>query len=101
DRIARYHLARTPIGEVLGYDDPDDDDAARRLAHRTRQRLLDDGYGATLNELAAALTPYCDARQARRLAQLVESAYRHDARAGLRPTEFVRIVETERIEDPS
>lgn len=101
DRIARYHVARTPVGEAVGFGDPGDDAEARRLAHRIRQRLLRDGYGATLDSLAQKLVPACDAREARRLMQLVESAFRYDDRATLRPTDFARLVEAERIEDPT
>jgi ATP-dependent exoDNAse (exonuclease V) beta subunit len=101
DRIARYHVAKTPVGEAVGYRDPEDGAAARRLAHRFRERLLRDGYGATLDALARALRPSCGERDARRLAQLVELALRYDARATLRPTDFVRLVEAERVEDPT
>lgn len=101
DRIARYHVAKTPVGEAVGYRDPEDDVAARRLAEQLRDRLLRDGYGRTLNELAEKLLPSCGERDARRLMQLVEFAYRYDPRATLRPTDFVRLVEAERIEDPT
>jgi ATP-dependent helicase/nuclease subunit A len=43
----------------------------------------------------------CDARELRRLGQLVEAAYRYDASATLRPAEFVTLVESERVEDPT
>lgn len=101
DRIARYHVAKTPVGEVMGYRDPEDGAAARRLAHRLRERLLRDGYAATLDALARDLRPACSERDIRRLAQLVELAIRYDARATLRPTDFVRVVEAERVEDPT
>src|SRR5690606_37602631 len=39
-------------------------------------------------------------RERRRLRQLVELAYRHDARSTLRPVDFVRLAELERVEDP-
>ena len=101
DRIARYHVAKTPVGEVVGYRDPGDGAAARRVAHRLRERLVRDGYAATLDALARDLRPSCDERDARRLGQLVELAIRYDARATLRPTDFVRLVEAERVEDPT
>ncbi len=101
DRIARYHVAKTPVGEAVGYRDPGDGGGARRLAQRFRERLLRDGYGATLNDLAGRLLPACGERDRRRLMQLVELAYRYDPRATLRPTDFVRVVESERIEDPT
>src|SRR5690606_13408454 len=38
DRIARYHVAKTPLGELVGYTDPRDGAGTRRLAERTRRR---------------------------------------------------------------
>jgi ATP-dependent helicase/nuclease subunit A len=101
DRVARYHVAETPVGEIVDLRDYDDDAAARRVAHVLRRRLLDDGYGGTLEEIARQLGGECSARDRRRLAQLAEMGYRYDSRATLRTTDFVRLVETERVEDPT
>jgi ATP-dependent exoDNAse (exonuclease V) beta subunit len=101
DRIARYHVAKTPLGEVVGLLDHEDRAAAERAAHRLRARLLEDGYGRTLDGLARRIAGACDARDRRRLGQLVELGFRYDARATLRPTDFVSMVEAERVEDPT
>jgi ATP-dependent exoDNAse (exonuclease V) beta subunit len=101
DRVARYHVARTPLGEVVGLRDHQDGAGARRVAHRLRRQLLENGYGRTLDELAAKLEDACDARDRRRLAQLAEMGFRYDARATLRTTDFVRLVEAEKVEDPT
>lgn len=101
DRIARYTVARTPVGALVDFTDPSDDRAARRLAHRVRGQLLVDGYGATIGAWAEALEPACTPREARRLRQLVELAFRHEPQATLRAMDFIRWVETERVEDPT
>nr|MDQ3387886.1 PD-(D/E)XK nuclease family protein [Gemmatimonadota bacterium] len=101
DRILRYHVARTPFGEVLGFTDPADGPGARRLAHRLRRRLMQEGYGRTVAALARQVEGFCDARELRRLAQLGEMAFRYDEAATLRPGDFVRLVEAERVEDPT
>ncbi|MFW6078642.1 MAG: UvrD-helicase domain-containing protein [Gemmatimonadota bacterium] len=101
DRIARYHVARSPVGEAVGFTDHEDDAAARRHAHSIRRDLLRHGYGATLTALARGVAPDCDARQLRRLGQLVELGFRYDDEATLRPMDFVRRVEAERVEDPT
>jgi ATP-dependent exoDNAse (exonuclease V) beta subunit len=101
DRIARYHVARTPLGEVVGLVDHDDRGAAERAAHGLRRRLLEDGYGRTLDALARRIAGACDARDRRRLGQLAELGFRYDARAALRTTDFVSLVESERVEDPT
>jgi ATP-dependent helicase/nuclease subunit A len=101
DRIARYLVGTTPLAEVVGFHNWDDDRAARRVAHRTRAQLVEQGYGATLAGIVDRLGDACDARERRRLAQLVELAFRYDDDATLRPADFVRLVREERVEDPS
>jgi ATP-dependent helicase/nuclease subunit A len=101
DRIARYHVAKTPLGAAVGLVDHDDDRAARRLGERLRAELVEDGYGRTLARIAERVRDRCDAREARRLDQLVELGFRYDAGATLRVTDFVALVESERVEAPT
>jgi ATP-dependent helicase/nuclease subunit A len=98
-RVARYHVARSPLGDVLGFTTHDSDAAACALASRMRAHIVEDGYGATIAELAARVADACDARERRRLAQLVELAFRYDEQATLRTRDFVAFVETQRVED--
>jgi ATP-dependent helicase/nuclease subunit A len=112
DRISRYHVATTRVGAAVGLTDYSDRDATAKVSKEIRRRLVDDGYGPTLDELACTLAPACDPRDRRRLRQLVERAYRHDAEGvpqtgapappdlRLRPSDFVHTVARERIEDP-
>jgi ATP-dependent exoDNAse (exonuclease V) beta subunit len=100
DSIARYHVARTPVGEALGWRESANAAGARRLAASFRRRLLEDGYGHTLGWLVPRLAPACDARDLRRLGQLTEMGFRFDPGASLRPMDFVRRVASERVEDP-
>ena len=101
DRTARYHVARTPLGEVVGFTDYEEEHAARALAYRVRARLLREGYGPALANWVHELAPRCDAREVLRLLQLVELGHRWDERPTLRPTDFTRYVERESVEDPS
>ncbi len=102
DTIQRYHAARTPIGASVGFVDHGDDEAAHRTAASVRRRLLTEGYGRTLSGWARALCEAraVDRRDVGRLLQLVELGYRWDERPTLRPGDFVRYVESERMEDP-
>jgi ATP-dependent exoDNAse (exonuclease V) beta subunit len=103
DGLARYHVARTPVGEAVGFTDEGRDDLAWRVSHRFRRRLLDVGYGRTLSELGERLRDACDDREWRRLRRLVELGYRWDDRlsgGGLRVDDFVRLAEAERAESP-
>ena len=101
DRVARYHVARSPLGSVVEMSDPDDHGAAARAGRRIRVELVNRGYGATVDLLAKGVADACDARERRRLGQLVEMAHRYEDRATLRPGDFVRLVESERVEDPT
>ncbi|MEX2467685.1 MAG: UvrD-helicase domain-containing protein [Gemmatimonadota bacterium] len=98
---ALYHVARSPLGEVVGLRDHRDRAAARIVADRVRRRLVADGYGATLAAWVRELAPHCDEREVLRLLQLVELGHRWDERATLRPGDFVRYVAREPVEDPS
>jgi ATP-dependent exoDNAse (exonuclease V) beta subunit len=101
DRLARYHVATTPLGEVVGLWDSDDAEAARAIASRTRIQLLTGGYGPTLAKWVDELAPCCDAREVQRLLQLVDLGHRWDERPTLRTTDFTRYVASESVEDPS
>lgn len=99
--LAAYHVARSPLGAVVGLVDERDDAVVHGVVRKIRTSLLSDGYGETISRLARQLAPMCDAREARRLGQLAELAHRYDSDATLRPGDFVRYVETVRVEDPA
>lgn len=101
DRLARYHVAQSPVGEVVEYTTHQAGAEANRLARRIRGRLMRDGYGATLDGWIRGLEPACDERERARLLQLVELGFLWDGQRTLRPGDFVRFVEGQRVEDPS
>ncbi len=103
DSIAAYHIAHSPLGRILRFPPAHDDrEAVARFAARVRARLIEDGYGAMIGDVAAMLAPSCDRREARRLSQLAEFGHRYDdSGATLRPADFIRLVEATRVEDPA
>ncbi|MGD2124340.1 MAG: UvrD-helicase domain-containing protein, partial [Gemmatimonadota bacterium] len=101
NRLARYHVAHTPVGELVEYTDHQAGAEANRLARRIRGQLLRDGYGVTLDRWAKALDSSCDTLERARLLQLVELGFGYDADRTLRPGDFVRLVEKQGVEDPS
>jgi ATP-dependent helicase/nuclease subunit A len=101
DLLARYHVAKTPVGEAIGFEAFESDAGADEVAHDIRRRLVLGGYGRTLAWLEARIAGACSARERRRMAQLVELAFRYDDRATLRISDFLRLVESERVEDPT
>lgn len=99
--IARFHVARSPLGVLLGWTDYADDAAASRLSAQIRDRLAAHGFGPSVTQWSRQLATSCDAREARRLVQLVELAYRHDETGGSRPMEFVDLLDATEREDPT
>jgi len=101
DRAARFHVAHSPLGAMLGLADHEDDGRAAGLAEEIRRRLADDGYGPTLYAWARGLAATCDRRDLKRLTQLVEMAYAYDPSATTRADDFVRMVRQKKVEDPT
>ena len=101
DTVARFHVASSPLGRLLEYQDYRDEPAAARLSHDLRRRLLAEGYGATQFQLAGLLAPICDERDRSRLTQLVELAYQYQADSTLRSDDLIALVEAQRVPDPS
>ncbi len=99
DTIARYHVARSPLGPAVGFTSHEDRDAARRLSSEVRRSLVADGYGACLYRWTTGVAASCDARDLRRLLKLVELGYEYDRDATLRPTDFVARVQQKRVPD--
>lgn len=101
DRVARFHVASSPLGGIVGFTNHDRDGEAQRLSLQVRQSLLSRGYGGTVDRWARPLAADCDDRDANRLLQLVELAYRYEPEATLRTRDFIALVEGQRVEDPS
>ncbi|MEX2672758.1 MAG: UvrD-helicase domain-containing protein [Phycisphaeraceae bacterium] len=99
DTISRFHVATTPLGEVLDFTDHHSHRAAAQLAADIRQQLLVEGYGQTLHQLTQRLAPHCDQRDLARLLQLVELGCAYEADANIRTRDFITLVQTTRIED--
>ena len=100
DLVARFHVARSPLGPRIGLPDYADDGAAWRLAASVRRTLVDEGYGRTIAGWVRRLAGDCDGRDLGRLVQLIQRAHAYEARASLRADDFVELVSTARVEDP-
>ena len=105
DTVAAFNIARSPLGEAMGFTDHAHHGRRRRLARQTRETLLRDGYQRTLAGWVALIAGSCNARELRRAAQVVELAGVHDRRmalgggSALRPESFVALVEEKDIPD--
>jgi ATP-dependent exoDNAse (exonuclease V) beta subunit len=101
DRIARFHVATSPLGPMLGFEDFREEIKAVRLAESLRASLLNDGYGPTIAAWSQRLLPHINAREQARLTQLIKLSDAFQPSVTLRPTDFVEFVQEERVADPS
>ncbi len=101
DTIARHHLATSALAERLNIKGRNDHWAALRISREIRRQLLDDGYGPTILHWTEQLAPECNARELSRLKQLVELAYAYQPDATLRTSDFIRLVQGQRVADPT
>ncbi len=97
---ARFHLAHSLLGPVVGLMDHEDDAAARQVARQVRETLVLDGYGQAICGWTEKLAANCSRRELSRLEQLVEMANAYQAIATLRPGDFVAHVEKTKVSDP-
>lgn len=101
DTVARFHVARSPLGPLVHFTDFSAEERSWELACEVRDRLMHDGYGPAILRWSQALEPYCRQRDQNRLRQLVELAYQYDQMASLRTTDFQLYIEHERVADPT
>jgi len=101
DTVARFHLANSPLGPIVGFTDYQNDGAAIRLAQHVRKSLLTEGYGVTLYRWVQQLAPSCSRHDLARLTKLLELAYVFQPKATLRASDFLHFVQTEKIANPT
>ena len=101
DSLAAFHLASSPLGEVLGERDLPQGGA--RLGAIVRRRLAELGYGPFCASLLEAVQGHADYGEwdRRRFRQLVDLAFAQEDRMGLRADRFCDLVRKMSVEDPS
>ena len=101
DTVARYHLGNSPIADHLQVQSDSDSRAWHRVASQIRDEIISHGYGPTIAKWAKTLAAHSDFREVRRLRQVIELAYQHQSQATLRPIDFVRFVEQQKVKLPT
>lgn len=101
DTVARFHVATSPLGPVVGLSESSSEEEVVALAQRLREQLLARGYGRTLLGWARELAPPCQRRDRERLMALVDLGFRHDPEATMRPGDFVAQARFQKIDDPT
>ncbi len=104
DTVAAFHVANSPVGEMLGLHDPDRSHAVRDTATQVRRRLIAEGYAEVRQRLGGeARAVRAMRRSLARLSQLIELAERYEAGTAqpLRPSRFVEFVAATHVEEPT
>jgi ATP-dependent exoDNAse (exonuclease V) beta subunit len=96
--VSRFHVATSPLGPVIGLTDWEDDELAVTVADSLRRKLLEDGYGNTLEEWARAIDADCSPRDRLRLSQVVAEGWSFEELGSLDPNDFVRLLEKSRFQ---
>ncbi|MDA1177202.1 MAG: UvrD-helicase domain-containing protein [Planctomycetota bacterium] len=94
DGPSRFHLSNSVLAGNLRLNEGT---IAFAVASGYRRRLLEEGYGAVVLELARLLAPQFTAQERLRLQQLVGLAFSYEPHATLRPRDFLRFVEAQRV----
>lgn len=95
--VSRFHVAHSPLADVVGLTTWNDARAAVQVARDLRQRLVDDGYGRTLQWLTHSVSAFCSQRDTLRLQQIVAEGWQYDKAPSLNPAEFVQLLENSRL----
>jgi len=98
DTVAAHHVARSPLGVILGLSG-EEPEAVRRVSRGIRRSWHEMGPSGLLAEWVASLLPFCDPRNARRLSQALELAERFEEAGVQRPGELARFLSQARVED--
>ncbi|MHC4833002.1 MAG: 3'-5' exonuclease, partial [Planctomycetota bacterium] len=99
--IAAFHVARSPLGPVVGLEWRGTAAHRAEVAAVWRQRLVVHGYASVLEELGAAVDADCSAGDRRRWRRLLDEADRLDRLGWMRPLAFVEAAEAVRIGEGS
>lgn len=104
DTAARFHVATSPLGPVVGLTDFRDEAMCERACSAVRSKVAYEGFGATLAAWLASIAAQCDRREYERFGQLVDLGREFDARRNRpepsRLERFVEFARVTKIEDP-
>lgn len=103
DEVAAFHVAHSPVGEMLELRDHRDWRNVREVSMRVRRQLLVEGYAEVLSGWVTRLAPACDARGLSRLERLIQLAERYEQEMAqpLRPGRFVDFAAATSVEEPT
>lgn len=99
DSVAWFHVAHAPMAEALEIEQGAFPEKRSMKATEWRRQLMEQGYRVTVEKWSRLLLPYSSRREAARLAQLVTLASQYEPDATLRPRDFIKYIELQRVAD--
>ena len=96
-QISRFQISQSPFGPIVGLTSFNDDLQAKEVANAFRRRLMDDGFGPTLQWLSSAVRQEFNQRDELRMQQIVAEGWQYDSSASLNPADFVAMLESRRL----
>jgi ATP-dependent exoDNAse (exonuclease V) beta subunit len=100
DTAAAFHVATSPLANLLGLHEWSNTPARWAAAARVRSRTIH-GLAPLLSDWLEKLAPSCDARDVRRFEQLITLAEEFDARNDPRAENFVAMARSKHVDDPT
>lgn len=101
DSAARFHVATSPLGRVVGLEGWSDEVRAGWVAARLRSEVAREGLAAVLGGWLAGVAGQCSPRDLHRFEQLLALAADHEGERTPRLAEFVALVERTPVDDPT
>ena len=103
DSAAAFHVGSSRLGGVIGLPKDAGPERRHEVSREVRARLTGDGLGAFCADIGRQITAddTWSEWDKLRFEQLSELAFAFDGKAGLRPSDFVDHVRSERVESPS
>lgn len=97
-QVSAFHVARSPLSEIVGLSPEHNASEVTAVALRLRGRLIDQGYGPTMQWLSESVRPFCSQRDLLRLQQITAAGWQFDGTPSLNPVDFVRLLENSRFQ---
>lgn len=107
DTVARFLVSHSLLGREFGLEPEStqtretNEKIVPQVSACLRKRLIDDGFGPTIEWLARILTPDCTPRELTRLQRLVELSYDYRGTWTLRADQFVAYIRETKVPDES
>lgn len=96
DTLSAFHVATTPLGELVGLARRQDPAAIFAISESLREQLSRHGFGITIERWVMWLAPFCPEIDRTRLRQVAQTAWEYDRRGGASVRGLIELIESTR-----